>query len=532
MADIPKEIPRPPKPELKNQTKPSDPEISGLDRAQKQEASAIIDRNGNPREKLKDIADGRPNIEAFINTAKITGLRDGAPKKILELIARRSKIKQEQYGKKRQFPPGFEKDTEHELGSSLAQFNIDYEDLVRLASTFKLPNMHSIMVNSQIPQRELAEFALVSRTVPVQAERPYGPIKREDLKYGGGNRLTFDRSGLTYDAEKILWATQTAQTVNGKDLLFYPHTNEDGVIESTTVFEVSRYQRYLFERKAREILANKLVTDIYPETKARSKKERNLTVRQRSDKHVIFKDEKSGEVVFEADDGVLDYPLGSSQRVNIVYSNSLQSYGAYNAAYDSFLIGPEFLSDFTKKESGADLSPREKVMLVARHEFNHSFWADLSPQDKKVVMDMIDPKDPHVKFFISRFLSRGKYAERAMRDLQRDPHTESIPVEHNGQLIRISKERVVNELLAFATWDEVLGNGLDSSVRQKMLSMSTPENPEAGTGQLAAFDAFNSLSPQSKEFIKSKKLKMDAGSAEFQEFFESFKTAIAILNSG
>jgi len=323
------------------------------------------------------------------------------------------------------------------------------------------------------------------------------------------------------------------------NLLYYPHTDSKGHITSTSVMEVSPYQRYLIEKKAREVLGKEKKLDVlYPDKKG-VYKGNSYTVKYNTDGSIVCSYDANGKVLRTFKKGLPDFPVGS-KKVNIYYDETTTNATAYYTdTPDSFVACPNLIERINSPPDPNRLSPRETALLVGRHELNHALWKKIPEIERKKIMDSFSMDNSLFKQFVDNLLTQDVYVQGAQRDLVDNPSAEYLEVTVGGKPIKIGKERIVNELLAYATWDEVVDGTTASErlTRIGLLKKIVSRGPHGFTYDdsavqyhLAAQKCLEKLPDPVKKKIRSHELAQERGSASSEAFKRSFNVALAIIN--
>ena len=431
-------------------------------------------------------------------------------RKILEYVERMTRVKS---GKKEQ---KYSNDTSDSVEKDLARFGYDYQRLVRDRETrYQFPRLDEIIGASGFNARALGEYALVSRTAPILQEFLYQPLNYEGIQITRDGRIIFPHiPNLSFAADKLLMACLTCE--GGK--IFYPHLDDQGRIKSVTVFHFSEPQTYAIRRKCEEVLRKSGEQSL-----GRLKREKGLKggyiARQQEGGQIVIEGE-GGKIVRTFSDGLLNFPLGHTS-VDFCYSKDPNVYAAYSRI-GAFILGKKFLEHIRYPDNApGKISSYKRALMVARHELNHAFWDKLDGPARKKIMDFFTLDSDSFLQFVMNFVKVDEYREAALRDYQQNPNQEYLEVPYKNATIKLAKERIVNELLAYASEREVLTD------EELQLSGSN----QAVTLATSAISCLRSLSPEVLTELEEKSLVFERGSDDFNNFFNAFLTAIKILSA-
>lgn len=398
-------------------------------------------------------------LSEFKQSVVRTGFNRGATQKNLEYIERTTAAITKQ---KRGDNSG---ESPEVLKTSLEQFsNIKYDELAEHAKKYRMPALFEfISPEAKINNAELTEFALATRAVPTTEVYKLDPKilgNMEVAQVHDGKRIVFgDIDKLAFSPDKILAGCLTSKD---KGTFYYPHFDSQGKLSSTSAFECSPYQFYLIERQAREILAeNGVLRQLYPDKVVKTRKGDTI-IRQKLDSvELMLTDNQGRTYTWGATDGLLDMPVNETETQNILYrqdNGTDKRYAAYNDASRSMIVGDTFIDDISNPDHvlSNGVKAIEVAEMTARHELSHGTWNDLSDMQREKVLAMFDPTtNKELGYFSWYFLSDDHYRTAAIEAARLPGENMQFNIAGIGN-ITVGKERVINELIAYATWHEVI----------------------------------------------------------------------------
>jgi len=462
--------------------------------------------------------------------------------KFLEYLERWSKARQNERAGRvvRRYPQGFNDSLKRVEESMLYNpVGIDMRTVLAFAEKYRLPDISQVIAkDATINQEAVAQYSIACRVAPVHQEYGYRVFDYKDVQING-DRMSFAFiPNLSFSAEKLLLACLSADAA-GSNLLYYPHINAEGKIESTSVFEVSPFQKYLIERMARQALARMgKIERLFPDKKITWQGE-SFTMRYLTDGGILCVRDSDQKTVRHFSVGLPDFPVGQ-QKVNIFLAPPNYPATAYFTAFPDEHFGiAQLLEKWRQPKTPDRVTPYEAAMLVARHELNHAFWYRLSQQEKDEIMALFDKDNSFFTAFVKKLITLGSYADAAIQDYQNNPNIPFIEVDYKGRIVRMGKERFVNELLAFATWDEALP-GKDYNERRKRLRLLREVKDQGPHGVtyddsfestlITALECVKNLPDRGKRLIRSKQLGLNRGDPDFNSFATSFQVALNIVS--
>ena len=470
---------------------------------------------------------------------KHNGANFGA--KFLEYLERWSKARQNERAGRvvRRYPQGFNDSSKRVEESMLYNpFGIDMRTVLAFAEKYRLPDIRQVIAeDATINQETVAQYSIACRVAPVHQEYGYRVFDYKDVQIND-DRISFTFiPNLSFSAEKLLLACLSADAA-GSNLLYYPHTDNEGKIVSTSVFEVSPFQKYLIERKARQALAGMgKIERLFPDKKITWQGE-SFTMRYLIDGEILCIRDSDQKTFRRFPVGLPDFPVGQ-QKVNIFLAPPNYPAAAYFTAFPEHFGIAQLLEKWRQPKTPDRVTPYEAAMLVAYHELNHAFWHRLSQQEKDEIMALFDTDNNLFTGFVQKLITFETYADAAIQDYQNNPNIPFIEVDYKGKRVRMGKERFVKELLAFATWDEALP-GKDYDERRKRLRLLR-EVKDQGPHGVTYDDSFEStlimarecvenLPDRGKRLIRSKQLGLNRGDPDFISFATSLQVALNIVS--
>jgi hypothetical protein len=104
------------------------------------------------------------------------------------------------------------------------------------------------------------------------------------------------------------------------------------------------------------------------------------------------------------------------------------------------------------------MDKKDFIDLVAAHELSHFAWDQLSPNDKKEIIDLIDVKNINFRIFLGFFDKDLPYGEtaylRAKQNTNDSFYREDTTTESKAGKY-LDKETVMDEFIAFASWSSL-----------------------------------------------------------------------------
>lgn len=340
-----------------------------------------------------------------------------------------------------------EGDSEGDLKMSLKRFGVDWDRLTNSVKDMSLLVDISRKFNPDIPNN----YALINQAaVMLRLARETETVSLPDSSW----EYSFDGDGSI----KALLACMTASTSTVKGRrermdVFYPvklaqRKGGGMVIEEVRRMRMTPQQVYMMERQAREVISVKSGwSRLYPDRMPMKSSRRSW--RQLADGRI--EEVVNQEVKKVYPDGYIGFPILPEQggRADVLVDDSLDAYAAYDANTGALLLGKKLINSEGGKQLGR---------LVTTHELRHWRWDKLSAEYRRLVLACFDMSKPDFADFVRQMVTEkgSSYLEASEHDMRRDPSQESVEVMVQGERKVLGKERLVNELIAMASWSEVV----------------------------------------------------------------------------